>query len=91
MLFMMKRTQLQLDDETFERLRTRAHAERRSIASLVREALQRADPQPALQQLSDFPFVGAGRSASSTGRPISEDHDRVLADAAAPRRRARRP
>ena len=91
MLVGMKRTQLQLDDETFERLRNRAHAERRSIASLIRDALERADPQPARQRLSDFQFVGAGRSASPTGRPISEDHDRVLADAAAPRHRGRRP
>lgn len=87
----MKRTQLQLDDETFERLRSRAHAERRSIAALVREAIERAGPQPARPRLQDFQFVGAGKSARPPGRPVSEDHDRVLAEAAAaPRRRARR-
>jgi plasmid stability protein len=81
----MKRTLVQLDDETFRRLRQRAFRQERSIASVVREMVAkglegegaRNRPTRAAQLAS----VGAGRSRQGRLSPVSEKHDEALAAA----------
>ena len=88
----VKRTQIQLDDETYEALRQRAHEERRSISALIREALTKS-PAPGrrrLMRLQDFRFVGSGRSRRVPWRPVSEQHDAALAEAFVGARKRRR-
>ena len=80
----MKRTQIQLDERTYEALRRRAFEKGCSISSLVREPLGRsmgtgkAKQQPTIK---DFTFVGAGRSRQDQFSPVSERHDEALEEA----------
>ena len=81
----MKRTQIQLDDATYEAVRRRAFDEGRSMASIVRESLARtfgtAAPE-ARKTIEDFTFVGIGSDPSPPdGDPVSVDHDRWYAEA----------
>lgn len=85
----MKRTQVQLDEQTYTALRRRAYARGCSISALIRELLAQAlgtKPVSRRLTLKDFPFVGTGRSAQGPGAPISERHDEALAEAAAQKR-----
>jgi plasmid stability protein len=76
----MTRTQLQLDDDTYEALRVRAHRERRSMSAVAREVLREglsvAEPGSASVR-SAFTFVGSGASGRSD---ISVRHDEALAE-----------
>ena len=76
----MKRTQIQLDEATYESLRKRAFERHTSVAALLREAIQQYLTEPARRprRASDFRFVGAGRSRQTPGRPVSEHHDEAL-------------
>ena len=76
----MKRTQLQLDEETYQTLRTRAYEEGVSMASLVRKILRQHlfDAPQRSRKLEDFSFVASGRSEISEFDPISERHDEAL-------------
>ena len=86
----MKRTQIQLDDATYEAVRRRAFEEGRSMASVVRETLARTfgtEPPEARKTIKDFTFVGIGSDPNPPeGVPVSVDHDRWYAQAVHSRR-----
>ncbi len=84
----MRRTQIQLDDTTYEQLRQRAFREGRSMSSVVRETLAEAfgtDATAKERTIGDFGFVGVGRARPGLDRSTSEAHDAALADAVATR------
>lgn len=76
----MKRTQLQIEDAAFAKLREIAHARNVSIAHLIREAVDEVyGVGPKRARVSALTFVGKGRSAPPAGgRAASEEHDREL-------------
>lgn len=77
----MKRTQIQLDERTYEALRRRAFEKGCSISALARELLAhslgtgKAKERPTIK---DFTFIGAGRSRQDRLSPVSERHDEAL-------------
>lgn len=79
----MKRTLIQLDEETYRRLRQQAFRQERSISSLVREMVTNGlEGEPVrIKALSvrQFSSVRAGRSKQGRLSPISEMHDHALA------------
>ena len=78
----MRRTQIQLDDATYESTRGRAFSEGKSMAAVIREALAQYLVPTAKRPLTieDFTFIGSGRSKPSDPRPLSERHDEALAE-----------
>jgi len=85
----MKRTQIQLDERTYEVLRRRAFERGCSISSYVREVLAYSlgtTSSGRKRTLKDFRFVGAGRSIQGRLAPVSEHHDEALAEALLNRR-----
>ncbi len=78
----MKRTQIQLEDETYQLLRRRAFEEGKSISAVVREILETGLRPRAKRRLriEDFTWVGAGKSEPSPLDPISEHIDEALAE-----------
>jgi hypothetical protein len=77
----MKRAQIQLKEETFEALRHRAFQEKKSIAGLIRELINKEmspEAQPKSLSLKDFRFIGAGKSLQGSLEPVSERHDQAL-------------
>ena len=79
----MKRTQLQLDEPTYELLRSRAFDRGVSMAAVIREALaeyllQPTKPRPSIK---DFSFIGSGSSSDEDLSPVSERHDEALGKA----------
>ena len=87
----MKRTQVQLDEATYEAVRRKAFEQGRSMASVVREtlaeALGTADSRPNRKlTIEDFTFIGMGRDANPPQDvPVSIDHDKWYAEAVASR------
>ena len=78
----MKRTQIQLDEQTYRKLRDEAHAQHTSIAALVRKALRKhLSLQPKKPHMEDFTFVGSGCSEQGDLKPVSERHDEALTEA----------
>ena len=83
----MKRTQIQLDDATYEAVRRRAYEQNRSMASVVREALAKAfgvesGVEKRKWTIEDFPFIGMGSDPDNPpDAPVSEHHDDALAEA----------
>ena len=77
----MRRTQLQLDEATYQILRKKAFETGTSISALVRDILSQhlGEPSKDLRQVEDFSFIGSGNSAPSEFDPISERHDEALA------------
>ena len=78
----MRRTQLQVDEATYEALRAAAFARGVSMAAVVRESLRQylaVDMAPAWK-LDDLTFVGSGRSSRTSLEPVSERHDEALAE-----------
>lgn len=79
----MKRTLIQLDEETHRKLRLRAFRQARSISSLVREMVAKGLEGQAgpgrRSRASQFESVGAGRSTQGRLSPVSEKHDAALA------------
>ncbi len=78
----MKRAQIQLEEDLFETLRSRAFREKRSIAAVIRDILKKDTasaryPTPA--SIQNFRFVAAGRSRQGALKPVSEKHDEALA------------
>ena len=60
----MKRTQIQLDEQTYERLRKTAYERKTSVAGVIREAVgeylaggKETEPKRKLT-LADFPWIG---------------------------------
>ena len=76
----MKRIPIQIDDATHERLRKKAFAEKRSIASIVRESIDRAFATTTPRSPGDFPFVASGRTKPPADGPVSENHDAAVVD-----------
>lgn len=86
----MKRTQIQLDERTYEALRRRAFEKGCSISSLVRDLLARSleiDKPAQRHTIKDFTFIGAGRSRQDRRPPVSERHDEALEEALMKKRR----
>ena len=78
----MKRTLIQLDDETHRRLRQRAFKERRSMAAVVRDLVAAgldANPDRRPLRLQQMASVRAGRSKQGRLAPVSKRHDEALA------------
>lgn len=82
----MRRFLIQIDDDTYDSLRKRSFEEKRSMASIVRECLDKSVKRPSLT-LDDFPWVGSGRSKQGKLAPVSENHDEAFAEAILPNRR----
>ncbi len=80
----MKRTQIQLDETTYLSLKNRAQAENRSMASVVRDAVDRyLDGHPRKRLLlKDFASIASGSSDASDPRSGSVHHDDIFAEAA---------
>ncbi len=77
----MKRTQVQLDERTYELLRRQALQRGMSRSALVREILQQHySARTARRRLEDFHFIGSGSSYQGRLAPISERHDEALAE-----------
>jgi hypothetical protein len=80
----MKRTLVQFDEETYQKLRRRAFEGKRSISSVVREFVAKGlevGPRNRFTRVEQFSSVAAGRSKQSGLSPISEHHDEALAEA----------
>jgi predicted DNA-binding protein len=82
----VKRTLVQLDEETYRHLRQLAFRQARSVSSLVREmvanGLEGGSTRKKLTDVDQLSSVRAGRSKQ--GRrlsPVSEKHDEALASA----------
>lgn len=76
----MTRTQVQLDDDTYEALRARAFRERKSMSAVVREMLRGGlglEKRKPVARKKLFSFIGKGDSGRSD---ISERHDDYLAE-----------
>lgn len=76
----MTRTQLQLDDDTYEALRQRAYQERKSLSAVARELLREGlgfSGGTREQSRGVFTFVGSGASGRGD---ISVRHDEALAE-----------
>ena len=78
----MRRTQVQLDENTYEELRRQAHERGISMSALLRELLrERLGARHPARRLEDFTFIGSGRSKQGALAPVSERHDEALAEA----------
>ena len=76
----MRRIQIPLDEITYENLRRLAFLRRRSLAATIRDVLHRELGAPAgKRHRNELSFVGAGSSRDPY--PVSEQHDRALAEA----------
>ena len=78
----MKRALIQFDEETYDRLRHRAFAQRQSISSLARELVAKglqAGKKEKLTHVAQLASVRAGRSKQGKLAPVSEKHDEALA------------
>ena len=76
----MTRTQLQIDDDTYEALRLRAYKERKSMSAVVRELLREGlglENRSTDLQGVQFSFVSSGASGR---KDISVRHDDALAE-----------
>ena len=77
----MIRTQIQLDEATYDMTRRKAFSEGTSMAAVVREALaQYLAPTTEPLTVDSFSFIGSGRSKPGGPRPLSERHDEALLD-----------
>jgi plasmid stability protein len=81
----MRRTLVQLDEETYRKLRQHAFRHERSISSVVRELVARGldgeAGRPRPTRVSQLSSVRAGRSRQGRLAPVSEKHDDALAAA----------
>lgn len=85
----MRRLPIQIDDNMYDHLRMRAFKEKRSIASIVRECIEKSNAAPPLT-LKDFTFVGSGRSKQGKLAPVSVNHDAALTEILARKKTTRR-
>ena len=78
----MRRTQIQLDEATYQLLRQKAHERHVSLARVVREAVAQylsGAPKRRLT-LADFKWIGMGSADPEPGRSVAEDHDAEWGD-----------
>ena len=79
----VKRTQIQLDEGTYEVLRRKAFERGCSISSYVREVLAYSLGTGAATRkrtLQEFRFIGTGKSRQGRLAPVSERHDEALTE-----------
>lgn len=78
----MIRTQIKLDETTYALAKQRAYAENKSLAAVVRDALDHYLTPSAKQStgIERFTFIGSGQSKSGTPNPLSEKHDEALSE-----------
>ena len=78
----MKRTQIQLDEATYELLRQRAHERHVSMAGVVREAIGEylAGARRPRRTLADFKFIGIAAAEPPGSGTVSENHDEAWGD-----------
>jgi hypothetical protein len=75
---MMIRTQVQLDEETYEALRRRAFTEKKSLSAVVRALLAQAlgvTPRKKRRRRYNFDFIGKFRGEETD---VSVRHDDYL-------------
>ena len=78
----MKRTLIQFDEDTYQKLRNRAFEQEKSISSVVRELVAKGlapGKRKKFTRVEQFLSVGAGRSKQGRLSPVSERHDEALA------------
>ena len=76
----MKRTQIQLEEDVFSKLREIAYQRDVSVAYLIREAIdQTYGTSPSTPGLASLTFVGQGAGRSNGS--VSENHDEELGEA----------
>ena len=78
----MIRTQIQLDESTWERVRQIAFERKSSIAAVIREMVRvQVSPKKKTRlRMEDFTFIGSGRSRGKGAGTIAERHDEEFAD-----------
>ena len=77
----MKRTQVQLDEVTYQALKRKAFERGVSMSAFLRELLrERLHPAPVPRHLGMFRFIGSGQSEQGGLAPVSERHDEALAE-----------
>ena len=79
----MKRTLIQFDEDTYQKLRNRAFEQEKSISSVVRELVAKGlapGKRKKFTRVEQFLSVGAGRSKQGRLSPVSERHDKALAE-----------
>jgi len=79
----MKRTQIQLDDGTYQRLRQRAYEQGCSMSAVARDVLAEALGTARARRrrtVRDFTFIGSGTTRQGRLAPVSERHDDALAE-----------
>ena len=78
----MIRTQIQLEDSMWERLRQIAFQRKSSVAAVIREMIrtQVSPKRKTKLRMEDFTFIGSGRSRGKGAGTISERHDEEFAD-----------
>jgi len=79
----MKRTLIQFDEETYEKLRRTAFEQGRSISSVTREMVAKGlglRKRQKLMHVKQLRSVGAGKSKQGGLAPVSERHDEALAE-----------
>jgi len=78
----MRRSLIQFDEESYEKLRRRAFEEGKSISAVVRELVD-LGLEPAksrAKRIRQPSFVAAGKSKQGKLSPVSENHDQALGD-----------
>lgn len=86
----MRRIPIQIDEATYQALKTRAFREGRSIADLVRESIAVNTRNVTPRSIDDFSFIGSGSSPDDRKNRTSERHDNALAIAFESRRKKRK-
>ena len=77
----MRRTQIQLDEATYQALKRKAFERGISMSALLRELLREGlDISPMPRSIENFGFIGSGRSRQGRFAPVSERHDEALAE-----------
>lgn len=80
----VKRTQIQLEEHIYDSLRRRAFQEKKSVAGVIREIIEKELAHPGQAQpssIQNFAFVAVDRSRQGGLKPVSEHHDEALEEA----------
>ena len=78
----MVRTQIQLEDAAYRMVKDRAHSENRSMASVIRDAVDAyvSLPKNRVKSISELSFVASGRSDTNDKRSGSAHHDDIFVE-----------
>ena len=71
-----------MDETTYTLVKQRAHAENKSLAAVIRDALAQylTSSNVRTEGLEGFTFIGAGQLNPKSPSPLSERHDEALAE-----------